>query len=56
MCDSPKKIRVILKKIVENNGEGIVLRKPNSLYFHGRSPALVKLKVCLLLSLITIKY
>lgn len=35
----------IIPEIIDNEGEGIVLRRKNSLYEHGRTPSLVKLKV-----------
>ena len=34
-----------LHQVVEDGGEGVILRKPNSLYEFGRSSSLLKLKV-----------
>ena len=36
------------KQIIEKGGEGVMLRKPESLYENGRSGAILKYKVCLL--------
>jgi hypothetical protein len=35
----------MMNQIIDEGGEGVILRKPNSLYHRGRTPALVKLKV-----------
>ena len=34
-----------MEGVIDQHGEGVILRKVNSLYEHGRSRALVKLKV-----------
>jgi ATP-dependent DNA ligase len=36
-----------LQHIVEGGGEGVILRKPNSIYLPGRSTSLFKFKVIL---------
>eukprot|EP01114_Cavostelium_apophysatum_P021810 TRINITY_DN7703_c0_g1_i1.p1 TRINITY_DN7703_c0_g1~~TRINITY_DN7703_c0_g1_i1.p1 ORF type:complete len:1057 (-),score=241.58 TRINITY_DN7703_c0_g1_i1:7-3177(-) len=33
LCESPKQLELHLKEIAAKNGKGIILRKPNSLYF-----------------------
>lgn len=40
-----------LRKIINNKGEGVMLRKPNSIYDIGKSRSLLKLKVSILLVL-----
>jgi ATP-dependent DNA ligase len=35
----------MVQVVVESGGEGVVLRKPKSLYDKGRSPYLLKIKV-----------
>ena len=35
----------LLEFIAQNAGEGVILRKPSSVYEHGRSSSLVKVKV-----------
>lgn len=42
----------LLNSITNELGEGIILRKPNSIYESGRSTSLVKLKVLLIILLI----
>lgn len=32
--------------MIDNGGEGVILRKPKSFYEHGRTQSLLKLKVC----------
>eukprot|EP00026_Physarum_polycephalum_P002518 Phypoly_transcript_02525.p1 GENE.Phypoly_transcript_02525~~Phypoly_transcript_02525.p1 ORF type:complete len:833 (+),score=92.99 Phypoly_transcript_02525:54-2552(+) len=39
-----KHLMAALKQVLEEGGEGLVLRKPNSIYEPGRSPSLLKLK------------
>jgi hypothetical protein len=34
-----------LEHIMKDEGEGVILREPRSIYFRGRSPSLIKLKV-----------
>lgn len=45
LCNSSKKLSMSISNILEDGGEGIILRKPNSLYEHGKSQQLIKLKV-----------
>ena len=35
----------MVQVVIEGGGEGLVLRKPKSLYENGRSPFLLKIKV-----------
>ena len=35
-----------LRQVIEGGGEGVILRRPHSLYQSGRSLDLVKFKVC----------
>lgn len=35
----------IVHQILEDNGEGVIIRKLNSIYEHGRTPNLLKIKV-----------
>eukprot|EP00026_Physarum_polycephalum_P003660 Phypoly_transcript_03673.p1 GENE.Phypoly_transcript_03673~~Phypoly_transcript_03673.p1 ORF type:complete len:675 (+),score=95.36 Phypoly_transcript_03673:213-2237(+) len=44
MCKRRKVLKFLLKSILEDGGEGVVLRKPASIYESGRSPYLVKMK------------
>eukprot|EP00026_Physarum_polycephalum_P001864 Phypoly_transcript_01867.p1 GENE.Phypoly_transcript_01867~~Phypoly_transcript_01867.p1 ORF type:complete len:897 (+),score=81.10 Phypoly_transcript_01867:37-2727(+) len=44
-CSHKKQLVKTLKKIVRKGGEGLILRKPNSLYERGKSSSLLKLKV-----------
>eukprot|EP00026_Physarum_polycephalum_P000339 Phypoly_transcript_00339.p1 GENE.Phypoly_transcript_00339~~Phypoly_transcript_00339.p1 ORF type:complete len:1688 (+),score=210.60 Phypoly_transcript_00339:78-5141(+) len=44
LCSSVVALTKILRQIVEEGGEGVILRKPRSLYDPGRSTSLVKLK------------
>ena len=37
----------LLQQVVSEGAEGVILRKPHSIYFPGRSTSLVKLKVFL---------
>eukprot|EP00026_Physarum_polycephalum_P002219 Phypoly_transcript_02224.p1 GENE.Phypoly_transcript_02224~~Phypoly_transcript_02224.p1 ORF type:complete len:937 (+),score=116.21 Phypoly_transcript_02224:57-2867(+) len=43
-CDSTFLLTSSLQYIVDGGGEGIILRKPNSLYLYGRSASLLKVK------------
>jgi hypothetical protein len=45
LCNTHRVLALSLKHVVEEGGEGIILRKPQSLYVPGRSDLLVKLKV-----------
>lgn len=44
-----EKVKEIVKGIIEEGGEGVILQKMKSLYEHGRTSSLIKLKVFLLL-------
>eukprot|EP00026_Physarum_polycephalum_P000368 Phypoly_transcript_00368.p1 GENE.Phypoly_transcript_00368~~Phypoly_transcript_00368.p1 ORF type:complete len:1106 (+),score=136.69 Phypoly_transcript_00368:1680-4997(+) len=44
LCVDQKGVSFFLKNVMDDGGEGIILRKPGSFYVHGRSDALVKLK------------
>lgn len=46
-CTAESHSADILRGILEDGGEGIMMRKPLSLYERGRSLSLVKLKVAL---------
>ena len=39
-------MRMHNRQIISENGEGVILRRPNSLYESGRSASLIKIKVC----------
>lgn len=45
LCNSNEISDLILDNVVEHEGEGIILRKLGSIYEHGRSTSLVKIKV-----------
>lgn len=45
MCKSKKFLSKTLRQIIGDGGEGVILRRPKSLYEHGRTPNLMKLKV-----------
>lgn len=49
-CKNKKQVGGWLKEVMERGGEGVILRAAKSLYEHGRSDSLLKLKVFLLLS------
>jgi ATP-dependent DNA ligase len=38
-------MKSLLEEVIKNAGEGIILRKPKSMYESGRSEDLLKLKV-----------
>lgn len=40
-----KQVNYFLQNIINDGGEGVVVRKVNSIYEHGRTPSLLKLKV-----------
>lgn len=46
LCTNQIHLTKALQQIINDEGEGVILRKPNSEYEHGRSTALLKLKVC----------
>lgn len=43
-----KSLNEFVQSVINNEGEGIILRKHGSIYEHGRSQSLIKLKVTLL--------
>jgi hypothetical protein len=45
ICSNKKQVKNALRHVLEDGGEGVILRLPLSLYLPGRSDALVKLKV-----------
>lgn len=45
LCKSSTHLNQFTAGIIDETGEGVILRKRASLYEHGRSPNLVKLKV-----------
>jgi hypothetical protein len=46
LCRDLKLLEDLLQLVLDYKGEGLILRMPKSVYQHGRSPNLVKLKVC----------
>ena len=44
---SARQLRVLVKEIIDKEGEGVILRQAESLYLPGRNSALIKLKVFL---------
>ena len=44
-CQNARHLRVITQTILEGGGDGVVLRKPKSIYEHGRTENIVKIKV-----------
>ena len=46
MCNQRKVLRKLIQHIISDGGEGVILRRPRSIYLHGRSDSLIKLKVC----------
>lgn len=44
-CKNNKHVNLQLKNIIQDGGEGVILRKKGSLYEHGRTTNLLKLKV-----------
>ena len=44
-CESKEHLEQYFKQVTQNGGEGIMLRKPGSLYERGRSQTLKRLKV-----------
>lgn len=47
-CTSRKQFIKSLRSVINEGGEGVILRKPHSLYEHGRSTSLLKFKVLLI--------
>ena len=48
LCKHSKHLNVLVQEVIDDGGEGVIMRKVGSLYEHGRSPNLIKLKVSLL--------
>eukprot|EP00026_Physarum_polycephalum_P003756 Phypoly_transcript_03770.p1 GENE.Phypoly_transcript_03770~~Phypoly_transcript_03770.p1 ORF type:complete len:759 (+),score=109.95 Phypoly_transcript_03770:66-2279(+) len=44
LCKNQKQLTLAIREITQDGGEGVILRKPQSLYENGRSPYLLKLK------------
>lgn len=44
-CEEKGHLAVVLRGVLHDGGEGVILRRPLSPYVHGRSPELLKLKV-----------
>ena len=44
-CNRKQMLTSSVNRIITDGGEGVILRKPGSVYEHGRSTSLVKLKV-----------
>lgn len=47
-CTTRKQLNNEIKEIIEKGGEGVILRKPKTVYERGKSHSLLKLKVLLL--------
>lgn len=45
LCAHKRVLHTSLKDIIADNGEGVILRMPESMYEGGRSPCLIKIKV-----------
>lgn len=45
MCITEDQLSVSLEQLMLGEGEGVILRQPNSVYEFGRSPSLIKIKV-----------
>lgn len=52
LCKNFPQLNFYVQKILDDEGEGGILRKVGSKYDHGRSTNLIKLKVSLLLLLL----
>lgn len=48
-CTTKKGMMALLQKIIDDGGEGVILRSPKSPYVNGRSDKLWKLKVLILI-------
>jgi ATP-dependent DNA ligase len=46
MCTNYNLIQTTTEQLIQDGGEGVILRKAESFYQHGRSPFLMKIKVC----------
>ena len=44
-CSSHTQLAQIVEGIIDNKGEGVIMRKSGSRYVHGRSSSLIKMKV-----------
>lgn len=51
MIIEPKRMNRMVQHILDGGGEGVMLQKHSSLYEHGRSPSLIKLKVLIIIIL-----
>jgi hypothetical protein len=47
LCKHSKHLKRMIDGIIDMEGEGVILRRVGSIYKHGKSPLLLKLKVCL---------
>jgi ATP dependent DNA ligase domain len=47
LCTGKKQLNQMVQNIINDGGEGVILRKPKSIYENGRSSTLIKLKVFL---------
>jgi ATP-dependent DNA ligase len=45
LCTAKIQLEVVTENIIEDGGEGIILRNVGSFYEHGRTSSLIKLKV-----------
>ena len=45
MCNSKKHLKDALRHVLSDGGEGVIMRRPRSMYEPGRTPNLMKLKV-----------
>ncbi len=45
-CKGQWHLNEFMNEVEMRKGEGVVLRKPQSLYVHARSPFMLKVKVC----------
>lgn len=44
-CGRKQQLTAFVKTIIDDDGEGVIMRKPDSLYENGRSKSVIKLKV-----------
>ena len=51
LCITEKQLSSFVENVIAGGGEGAILREPRSLYLHGRTPFLVKVKVSISLDL-----
>ena len=45
-CEGPNHLAKFFTQVINNKGEGVMLREPNSMYQGGRSNSMRKYKVC----------